>query len=527
MALGKRISQYRKGLGISQEELGARLGVSRQAVSKWETGTAAPDMENLLALAREFGVSVAELTGTPEPRDMPVAAAPAASPPRRGWWVALGALIAAILVLLGVVIYWCVHVNDGQVSKLPEPGHDPSEWSDMEQTPPTPYPASDFALLWTNGDGDEDFLELGEQEDFFPFGTSLELTAPEEILDTDYHLTELHKTVCGAVNMDYLHIGEDLDLDPESTERESIIRLSSIAPSVRTPRGIHIGSTKAEVTAAYGDDLVYCLKEEGGYTLVQHDEYYAYQTVEHPTFALLFFLKDGLVAGIRAENVMDLGLDAYAPNNVSRFPVVDGEPDFSRREEPEREDVDDTRKVYIAWNQLVTNNNLSAEEIYTYHWTIFNGLADLNWQELGQLGGTEYPQQTMEALLSWLLEQAPYSEREILSLQIGVQSNLDGWLTESYASLLSTAFFGAPVEFAKKLATDTLEDTMYEVIRLTAYDAELYPVELRTALETLDTALNSGAFTEVQQGWARLLRLYLITPIDERNELPKTPAELQ
>lgn len=38
MTLGQRISQYRKSLGISQEELGARLGVSRQAVSKWETG---------------------------------------------------------------------------------------------------------------------------------------------------------------------------------------------------------------------------------------------------------------------------------------------------------------------------------------------------------------------------------------------------------------------------------------------------------------------------------------------------------
>ncbi len=87
MTLGQRISAYRKTLGISQEELGARLGVSRQAVSKWETGAAAPDMENLLALAREFGVSVAELTQTPEPppRNAPEAAeSPASSsPPRR------------------------------------------------------------------------------------------------------------------------------------------------------------------------------------------------------------------------------------------------------------------------------------------------------------------------------------------------------------------------------------------------------------------------------------------------------------
>ena len=65
MTLGQRISEYRKKLGISQEELGARLGVSRQAVSKWETDIASPDMENLLALSREFGISVAELTATP------------------------------------------------------------------------------------------------------------------------------------------------------------------------------------------------------------------------------------------------------------------------------------------------------------------------------------------------------------------------------------------------------------------------------------------------------------------------------
>lgn len=66
MTLGQRISLYRKKLNISQEELGARLGVSRQAVSKWETDLSAPDLNNLIGLARELGVSVAELTETPE-----------------------------------------------------------------------------------------------------------------------------------------------------------------------------------------------------------------------------------------------------------------------------------------------------------------------------------------------------------------------------------------------------------------------------------------------------------------------------
>lgn len=525
MTLGQRISTYRKQLGISQEALGERLGVSRQAVSKWETDTAAPDMTNLIALAREFGVSVAELTQTPEPRDVPTVDVP---PSRRGRWAALGVLAAAILVLLGVGGYWRAHGDDGQVSKVPQPVQNLSEPSHTEQTIPTRYPASDFALLWTSADGDEEFLELGEQEDFFPFGTSLELTAPEEVLDTDYHLTELHKTVCGAVNLDYLHIGEDLKLDPDSPERESVICLSTMSRSVHTPRDIRVGSTKAEVTAAYGDELVYCLKEEGGYTLVQHDYYYAYQTQETFGASLQIFMRDGLVAGLRVESMGDEGNEAFRPNNVFRFPMVNGEPDFSQRQEPEREERGETWQVYHAWNELVTNNNLSAEEIYTYRWTIFSGLSDLDWQELSQWGTTEYPGQTIEALMSWLQEQAPYSEAETFRLQMGCAAKgLDGVYTDMYCHLLSTAFFGNPIVFANGLACDSVEDTMYAAIRFTAYDAELYPVELRNALDILEAAIESGGFTEAEAGWAKLLRLYLVTPINNRNELPRTPAELQ
>ena len=59
--LGRRIQEARKAAGLSQESLGERLGVSRQAVSKWETGTADPTTSNLLALAKLFGVPAEEL----------------------------------------------------------------------------------------------------------------------------------------------------------------------------------------------------------------------------------------------------------------------------------------------------------------------------------------------------------------------------------------------------------------------------------------------------------------------------------
>ena len=52
-------------------------------------------------------------------------------------------------------------------------------------------------------------------------------------------------------------------------------------------------------------------------------------------------------------------------------------------------------------------------------------------------------------------------------------------------------------------------------------------MELKAALDTLDGALADGTFTEAQQGWAELLRLYLTTPIDQRNDLPRSPVELE
>ena len=59
-----RLLQYRKENNLSQEELAERIGVSRQAVSKWERAEASPDTDNLIRLAEVYGVSLDEmLTG--------------------------------------------------------------------------------------------------------------------------------------------------------------------------------------------------------------------------------------------------------------------------------------------------------------------------------------------------------------------------------------------------------------------------------------------------------------------------------
>ena len=66
MTIGQKIAERRKMLGISQENLGDRMGVSRQAISKWEADGAIPEIDKLIALSKLFGVSVGWLLGTEE-----------------------------------------------------------------------------------------------------------------------------------------------------------------------------------------------------------------------------------------------------------------------------------------------------------------------------------------------------------------------------------------------------------------------------------------------------------------------------
>lgn len=61
MNIGEKIQRLRKESGLSQEALAERLGLSRQAVSKWESGSAIPSIDNLVELSRIFQVTVGEL----------------------------------------------------------------------------------------------------------------------------------------------------------------------------------------------------------------------------------------------------------------------------------------------------------------------------------------------------------------------------------------------------------------------------------------------------------------------------------
>ena len=521
MTLGQRISRYRKELHISQEELGARLGVSRQAVSKWETDQSVPDMNNLLALAREFSVSVAELTETPE-EPVPDAAyvekpptPPFNFPHRRKsrlLWIILGIFILLILIML------LLSASKPSESVTPDPITPPINAAEAKT------PSSDFALIldWAE---DGSFLELGSQEGEYPFGTPLSLDGEETVVkgdngETVYTIDNLNT---GGIRLTYAH----MDGQPDTIWKLE----TAYTKEISTPQGIHVGSTKAEVVGAYGMDLVYCFKEEGSDILAEHDYFYAYQPKEAFSNSICFFMEDGLVSGIRVENMLDAGNDAYAVNNISIFPIQkNGDPDYSNRQDIYQEPVDAARQVYIAWNQLVTNQNLSAEEQYAYRRDVFTNLPNMDWQEFWELGGIN-GDDTIFALMDWLREQDGYSSSEIYYIQRGYAAGgLDGAYSENYCSILASAVAYDPVSFAKELAYDSGTDESELRTRIlmgTAYGIDYPPNRADAAVEALNAAIDTNTLTAEETGWAKLLRYYLANPNDGYYaDYPKTPAEL-
>ena len=60
LEIANRLQKLRKENGYSQEQLALELGISRQAVSKWERAESSPDTDNLILLARLYNVSLDE-----------------------------------------------------------------------------------------------------------------------------------------------------------------------------------------------------------------------------------------------------------------------------------------------------------------------------------------------------------------------------------------------------------------------------------------------------------------------------------
>ena len=103
MTLSGKILYCRKRAGLSQEALAEKLGVSRQAVSKWETGEAVPELSKLVLLAAAFGVTTDWLLSESEPEPEPVeppansAAGTAESAPGANWVESVPGVIGRLI----------------------------------------------------------------------------------------------------------------------------------------------------------------------------------------------------------------------------------------------------------------------------------------------------------------------------------------------------------------------------------------------------------------------------------------------
>ncbi len=129
--IAQRLYELRRAHGISQEDLARKLGVSRQAVSKWECGESVPGTDNLIALARLYGVELDALLGIGRDAEAddeapaqvasgsggaaarPDAAGEPAEPPespnRRRTLIAIAC--GALAVFLALILLYCVRAN--------------------------------------------------------------------------------------------------------------------------------------------------------------------------------------------------------------------------------------------------------------------------------------------------------------------------------------------------------------------------------------------------------------------------------
>lgn len=103
MTFGEKLQALRKARGWSQEELATQINVSRQALSKWESGASVPDTENVVALSRLFGVSTDYLLL--ENGEAAAQAAPTAAPSAESKWPIMRIvwLFTMILAILGKI----------------------------------------------------------------------------------------------------------------------------------------------------------------------------------------------------------------------------------------------------------------------------------------------------------------------------------------------------------------------------------------------------------------------------------------
>ncbi len=105
MQFGEQIRQVRKSNGLSQEQMGQRLGVTRQAISNWENDRNLPDLEMIILIAQTFGLTLDELIlGGTNMNNMTEKLIDDGSEGRRVRRYTNGLLAGAMIVMIGVAL---------------------------------------------------------------------------------------------------------------------------------------------------------------------------------------------------------------------------------------------------------------------------------------------------------------------------------------------------------------------------------------------------------------------------------------
>lgn len=104
--LSDNLIQLRRKSGLSQEQLAEKIGVSRQAISKWECGQSTPDLDKLMLLSELFNVSLDELTKGEEGEKLKVVAEKQDKEftPAKIVGILMSILGAVLLIIAGILI---------------------------------------------------------------------------------------------------------------------------------------------------------------------------------------------------------------------------------------------------------------------------------------------------------------------------------------------------------------------------------------------------------------------------------------
>lgn len=129
MQFPEKLVQLRKRRGLTQAQAAELVDTSRQAISKWESGTGVPTLENIKALARVYGVSFDTLLD--DSRDLEDEAAPPPQTPAEGpaarqphpsnkRRLAMAGAAAVLLILLAGTVFWIQAAGQGKDSTIME-----------------------------------------------------------------------------------------------------------------------------------------------------------------------------------------------------------------------------------------------------------------------------------------------------------------------------------------------------------------------------------------------------------------------